>query len=240
MIYELFKPNIAGWDIYNSLTSLFNCMKDELLVPDFLQLMSITSIYKNRGSKSEISSERGVFNLSKIRSVLDKLLYKDKYELIDSNLSCSNVGGRKQRNIRDHLFVLYSIINDVKNGRAAAIDIQGVDISKCFDEMGFQETHNDLWDVSLKNDKFALVAKLDENCQVRVKTPCGPTQRFNLENTILQGSVFAPIKCCIQIDSLGRDCYTTDEGLGLYKYKETVFVPPFLWWMIFYPLVNVD
>ena len=53
--------------------------------------------------------------------------------------------------------------------------------------MGFQETHNDLWDAALMDDKFSLVAKLDEKCQVRVKTPCGPTQRFNLEKIVLQG-----------------------------------------------------
>ena len=99
MVYELFKPQIAGQDIFNSLTMLFNSIKDQLVFLDFLQLMSITSFYKNKNSRYELSNDHGIFNLPKVRSVLDKLIYKDKYDLIDSHLSCSNVGGRKGRNI---------------------------------------------------------------------------------------------------------------------------------------------
>ena len=77
-------------------------------------------------------------------------------------MSFSNVGGRKNRNIRDNLFVVYAAINDVINGNGASFDIQGYDVTKCFDEMGYHKTHNDLYDVGVKNDKFALVAKMDE------------------------------------------------------------------------------
>ena len=98
----------------------------------------------------------------KLRSLLDKLIYTDTYKIIESNVSPSNVGGRLGRNIRDHFFVIYCVINDVKNGDAEGIDIQGYDIHKCFDEMNYEETHNDLWDVGVKNDTFALIAKLDE------------------------------------------------------------------------------
>jgi hypothetical protein len=157
--------------------------------------------------------------------MLDKLLYADTYKVIDPNLSCSNVGGRQGRNIRDHLFVVYGIVNDVKNGQADPIDIQGYDITKCFDEMGYEETHNDLWDVGIYyDDKFALIAKLDENAQVVVKTPCGVTNPFNLKKSVLQGSVFGPIKCSVQMDTLGRDCLQT--GDGIYSYKNIIDVPP--------------
>ena len=39
----------------------------------------------------------------------------------------------------------------------------------------------------------------------------------------MQGTVFAPIKCSVQIDTLGRDCLI--NGDGLYEYKEMVDVP---------------
>ena len=39
----------------------------------------------------------------------------------------------------------------------------------------------------------------------------------------MQGTVFAPIKCSIQIDTLGRDYLT--NGDGLYEYKSVVDVP---------------
>ena len=106
LVYELFKPPYAGQDVYNSLTKLFNLARQELAIPDFFEQMSITSLYKNRGLKSDISNERGIFNLSKVRSIFDKVIYSDVYPIIDENMSFSNVGGRKHRNIRDHLFVV--------------------------------------------------------------------------------------------------------------------------------------
>ena len=138
-------------------------------------------------------------------------------------MSFSNVGGRKQRNIRDNLFVIYASINDVINGNGTSFDIQGYDVIKCFDEMWYQETLNDLWDVQVKDDRFALLAKLDEKCKVVVKTPCGTTEQFELNRVVLQGSVFGPIKCSVQMDTLGRDCLKS--GNGIYKYKNVVDCP---------------
>ena len=48
-------------------------------------------------------------------------------------------------------------VNDVFNGRGPSFDIQGYDVIKCFDEMWYEETLNDLWDVKIQNDKFALI-----------------------------------------------------------------------------------
>jgi hypothetical protein len=36
------------------------------------------------------------------------------------------------------------------------IDISLYDTAKCFDAMWYQETMNDMWDVGVKDDKFAL------------------------------------------------------------------------------------
>ena len=39
----------------------------------------------------------------------------------------------------------------------------------------------------------------------------------------MQGTVNSPLKCAIQMDTLGLDMYTSDEGL--FNYKELVSVP---------------
>ena len=147
-------------------------------------------------------TRRGIFNVSKVRSIFDKVIYSEVYPTIDKNMSFSNVGGRRQRNIRDNLFVLYAAVND---GSAPNFDIQGYDVIKCFDEMWYEETLNDLWDVKIQDDKFALISKLDEKCKIVVKTPCGVTDNFELERIALQGSVFGPIKCAVQMDTIGRE-----------------------------------
>ena len=68
-----------------------------------------------------------------------------------------------------------------------------------------------------------MIAKLDEQAKVVVKTPLGTTDVFELNKKVMQGTVFAPIKCSVQIDSLGRDCL--QSGDGLYSYKGLVDVP---------------
>ena len=53
------------------------------------------------------------------------MIYNDIYATVDSNMSCSNIGARKDRNIRDHLFVVHAIINDVTHSKDTKdIDIQ--------------------------------------------------------------------------------------------------------------------
>ena len=221
--YELFKKPLAGPDVFQSLVKLFNLIKNEIEIPEFFKLMSITSLYKNKGHRNDLSNERGIFNVNKVWSIFDKLIYSSVYENVDKNMSFSNVGGRKQRNIRDHLFVLYATINNVINGDGSDFDIQGYDVMKCFDEMWYEETLNDLWDVQVQDRMFALISKLDEKCKIVVKTPSGPTDMFELERIVLQGSVFGPIKCSVQMDTLGREALLS--GCGIFKYKGVIDVP---------------
>ena len=224
LVYELFKPGFAGEDMFLSLLHMFNNIKREQRIPEFFQDMTITSLYKNKGIKSSFSNQRGIFNVSKVKAVMDKILYDDVYPEIDKHLSNSNIGGRRGRNIRDHLFVIYGVINDVINGDSPAVDIQSIDIHKCFDELWYQETHNDMFDAKVQDDKFSIIAKMDEVAQVVVKTPCGITDEFTLKQIIMQGSVFGPIKSTITIDTLGQDCENYKKGL--FKYKNSLFLPP--------------
>ena len=136
--FELFK--YGGSDLKMSILKMFNLIKIKQVYPDILTPSNITSIYKKKGEKSSLNSDRGVFNVVKLRSILDKLVYQDNYQIIDNNMSCSNIGARKNRNIRDHLFVVYADLNDAINRKKEDIDIQIYDVAKCFDKMWYKET----------------------------------------------------------------------------------------------------
>ena len=49
---------------------------------------------------------------------------------------------------------------------------------------------NDLWDVGLQDDKFSLISQMNKKCLIAVKTPVGISERFVMEETEMQGSVF--------------------------------------------------
>ena len=88
----------------------------------------------------------------------------DKYDIIDKSISSSNIGARNGRNIQDHLFVINGILNEALQNKEKNIDIQIVDIEKCFDKMSFKETANDIYEARVKDDKFILMTKSNEKC----------------------------------------------------------------------------
>ena len=223
LVSEIFKPNVAGTDLFESLLLLCNKVKEECEIPTFLEWTNISSIYKRKGLKTDLNNDRGVFNVMTVRSIIDNLIYNDYYDCIDDNMSDSNVGGRRDRNIRDNLFIVYGIINyAIRNN--LEIEINLYDLAKCFDSMWYQETMNDLWDTGVQDNKFALVAKMNDRCNIAIKTPIGITDRFQLDQIEMQGTKFSNIKCSVQIDTLGKECYSSGEGLFLYK--SCVYVPP--------------
>ena len=112
----------------------------------------LRAFFKNNGSRKDLNFYRGLFRINVFRSILDKLIYIDEFETIDKNLTDSNVGGRRGRNIRDNIFVLSAIINSIKNGSEEACDKTVYDIEKCFDALWVKEWIYTLYENGLDND----------------------------------------------------------------------------------------
>jgi hypothetical protein len=128
-----------------------------------------------------------------------KLVYGDKYEMVDKNMSDSNVGARKLKNIRNHIFVLNGVINDViRNPGREAIDIEILDYRRCFDSMWMEEEINDLWEAGFQDDNLYLIANVNETVEVSVKTPFGKTESKNIKNVVMQGELFGALCCSVQ------------------------------------------
>ena len=117
LINEIFKPGVIGRDLKLAMLSLFNGIKTQFHIPKFLQFANITTIYKRKGSRQDLNNDRGIFVVSVLRMILDSLIYQEKYPLVDENMSDSNIGARKDKNIRNHLFIVYGVINSVLNGK---------------------------------------------------------------------------------------------------------------------------
>ena len=206
LINELFKPGVIGSDLKLSLLTMLNQIKGNCHIPNFMQWANIVSLYKGKGEKMELENERGIFIVSIFRSMLMKLIYQDKYEEIDSNMSDSNVGARKKKNIRNHIFIINGIIHDVLSSKKKkAIDIQIMDYRQCFDSMWLEETMNDLFEAGVNDDNLALIYEANKEVQVAVKTPNGLTQRKPIKEIILQGDVFGPIECSVTVDTYGKE-----------------------------------
>ena len=224
LIYELFKPEVSGIDFQKSFLIMANRIKDKVFFPEFMQYANVVSIYKGKGEKADLANDRGIFLVNIFRSIIMKMVYKDKYEIVDTNMSDSNVGARKNKNIRNHLFVINGVINDVVNRKEESVDIQILDYKQCFDSLWLEESINDLWEAGLNDDQLALIAEANENVKVAIKTPFGMTERETMKRFVMQGENFGPICCSVTVDTFGKECLK--EKKNLYSYKKVVGVPP--------------
>ena len=224
-VNELFCKGVAGKQLKLSMLILFNKIKSENFIPDFIRKADIATIYKGKGEKCDLENDRGIFLVTTFRSILMRLIYIDKYSAIDSNMSDSQVGGRKGKNVRNHLWILNGIICDVLSSkRKIPIDIGIFDYRQCFDSLWLKECQSDIYDSGIKDDKLALLYNINNHVNVAVKTPVGKSERGDIYNVITQGDVFGPILCSNQVDTFGRECL--EENKYTYTYKGEVEIPP--------------
>ena len=87
-----------------------------------------------------------------------KIIYKDKYGVMEASMYDSNIGARKGKNIRNHIFVVNSVIHDVLSKKTKEpIDIMVLDYKQLFDSKCLYECMNDLYEAGIKDDIFALI-----------------------------------------------------------------------------------
>ena len=204
-VRDLFSSDVAGKNLKLSMLTMFNKIKSENFIPEFIRKADVTTIYKGKGTKASLENDRGIFLVTTFRSILMKLIYKEKYSIIDSHMSDSQIGGRKGKSVRNHIWVLNGIICDVlSTKKKTPVDIQIMDYKQCFDALWLEECLNDLFDSGVKDDKLALLYNINSHVKVAVKTPVGITERKNIYNVITQGDVFGPMLCSNLVDTFGR------------------------------------
>ena len=227
VINEIFKQECMGKDLEDALLKLLNGIKEEFLIPDFVLKQNITTIFKNKGSRQDMDNDRGIFILTVFKKILDKLIYDKKHKDIDKHMTDSNIGARKGRNVKNHLFMIHGIINSVIKGKEPCVDIQIYDIQKAFDSLWLEDCLIDAFD-SLeeenKDEELALLYESNKRNLVAVKTAVGITERVNVPNIVQQGGTWGPLLCSNTIDTLGKKLLNRSEIP--YLYKNTVKVLP--------------
>ena len=100
---EIFQIQVLGTNLKESLLLLLNKIKEEGVISSFMRESMVTTIPKS-GSKFQLKNERGIFQLSIIRSILLRLIYEIKYETINARMSESNIGARKGKGCQNYIW----------------------------------------------------------------------------------------------------------------------------------------
>ena len=75
LVNELFKPEVIGKDLFNSLLMMMNQIKDTQSIPKVMELCNIVAIYKGKGEKADLQNDRGIFIVNIFRSIILKVRY---------------------------------------------------------------------------------------------------------------------------------------------------------------------
>ena len=163
--------------------------------------------------------------MSVFRALLMKLIYKDIYKIIDKSMGDTQIGSRKNVNIRNHIWVVDSVICDVNSSKTKIpIDIHVYDYKQCFDSLWLKECLNDMFEGGLQNDKLNVLYSANNLVKVVIRTPVGKTTSADIHDVIIQGDVFGGMLCSKQVDTFANEC--VKENKYLYNYKNEVPIPP--------------
>ena len=161
-------------------------------------------------------------DVEKTEYILMRLLFYSESHMIDSNMSDSNIGGRKDKSCINHIWVLNSIIHEQINPKSGSpVLFQQYDYQQMFDSMNLIEACSDLYDIGLKSDKLHLLYDANKKVKIRVKTPSGLTKETTMDEIVMQGDTWASTMASVQCDNFGKELLEDDVNY-LYKYKGCV------------------
>ena len=156
-ICELFKEGVIGTNLKESLLMMFNLMKDELVIPECLRTAHVTILHKKK-CRMDLANWRGIFVCSVLRNILMKLIYNRTYEKVDDSMTDSQIGARKKKSVRNHLFILNAIISDVMGSvKKEPIDLNVMDFKQMFDAEELSVCLNAMYEANIKDDMLALM-----------------------------------------------------------------------------------
>ena len=203
---------------------MFNTMKDNISIPECLRTANITMIHKKK-CKLDLTNWRGIFVTNVLRTILMKILHERVYETVASSMTDSQIGAQKEKSVRNHLFVLNSVISDVLSSvKKNPIDLNVTDYRQMFDCEELQICLNALYEAGVKDDIFALINEANSLNVISVKTPNGRTEKAIIKHKIMQGDVLGPLLSSNMVDrNIGRRAIETGN---VYLYKDKIPIPP--------------
>ena len=80
---ELFRMKNIGDDLKESILIICNKIKQSFIIPKTINQAYISSIPKKKKNKLDLNSERGIFMVNKLRSILIKLVYNSKVNILE-------------------------------------------------------------------------------------------------------------------------------------------------------------
>ena len=218
---HIFKYDNIGSNLEQSMLMMFNMMKSEGYVPMFMNRVNVACVPK-KGSRLVLKNDRGIYLVSKIRSILMRMIYNSNYDVMDSNMTDKNVGSRKGLSSLNNIFIICSIINDIRKSKTKmAVNLQILDYAQMFDSVQLRKGIIGLNNIGLNNDQLTLYYKANEAVLMTIKNGGSLSQVRKLFQIVMQGDTLAPMTATSKMADLAEEWDSMEEE-ALFQYKEEV------------------
>ena len=127
--------------------------------------------------------------------MLLRLIYNRKYDIIDHNMSESNIGAQKGKGCRNHIWIINGINHEVNSSKKhAQIVVQSYDYTQMYDSMSLSITMSDLYDYGVQDDLLVLLNEVNRNMKISINTSYGLTEPMVIPALVAQGDLFPPCR----------------------------------------------
>ena len=130
-----------------------------------------------------------------------KLVHERTYNKVSSSMSDCQTRAIKKKSVRNHVFVLNSILSDVLSAnKKEPIDINIMDFKQMFDTGDLSFVLNAFFEAGVTDDMLALVNEANKSVPFAVKTYNGMTKCETMNNKVMQGDMLSPLVSSIMAD----------------------------------------
>ena len=138
----------------------------------------VTSIWKGRGDKEELSNHRGITTSTSIGTIFDTLL-DDRIEYTIPFTQAQG-GGKKGASTFDHLFILRSIIS-ISLHKKRPTFLTFYDVSKAYDNVDNEDLLVTMWDKGIRDKIWRILQNLSSNLTATIRTRFSETREILME-----------------------------------------------------------
>ena len=172
----------------------------------------IKRLYKGKGKKGKCANERGITLASNFGKLYERII--DARVRKEVNITSAQLGGVKGASTVDHLYTLKQM-EKLSRENNRPLYLTFLDISKAYDKAWNDGIMYALYNNGLKTRIWRTVRRLNQNLKARVLTKYGPTDEFNVNNSIRQGGVLAVSEFAILMDQISKAIIRTNKGVRI-------------------------
>ena len=195
----------------------------EETIPDSWNTGYVTTLWKGKGDKENLSNYRGITTSTAIGTIIETMIDKRIENYVP--YTQAQGGGKRGASTCDHLFILRAMIETtLKQKRSTFLTFY--DVSKAYDNVDNDDMLNIIWEKGLRGKSWRILRNLNKNLKAIVKTRHGLTRSIDMEIGGKQGSRLTGRMFAKMMDTLAEEMLPTKEG---YKFNDELTIPVLLW-----------